>query len=105
MAAAAVIGVYLMLPSPLQPWAFDGLSLGAGVAMILVIRLRRFPRPLPWLLIAGPQLAFGMGDFVYDFPRIPAHQSPFPSAADGFYGTGYGMLVAGLILLVRRRFP
>jgi hypothetical protein len=29
MGAVAVIGVYLMLPPPLQPWSSNGLSLGA----------------------------------------------------------------------------
>ncbi len=103
VAAGVVIAAYPSFPLGLRPWVFDALSLAAGVAMLIAIRVRRFPRPLPWLFIAGAQLSFAAGDVAFDYLRFVLHVEPFPSVADAAYATGYVLLGAGLTLLIRRR--
>lgn len=101
--AAVVIAAYPFVPLLVRPWFFDALSLAAGLGMVAAIRARRFPRPLPWLLIAAAQLAFGVADLTFDMLRLVLRVEPFPSVADGIYLVGYVLLAAGLVLLIRRR--
>jgi len=64
-------------------------------------RLRR-----AWVFFLVGQLLFFLGDvYTYSY-RILLHVSiPFPSFGDGVYLTMYPVLMAGLLLLVRRRNP
>jgi hypothetical protein len=49
---------------------------------------------------------FWLGDlYTYSYPHLIGHEVPFPSLGDGFYLAVYPMLMAGLLMLVRRRSP
>jgi diguanylate cyclase (GGDEF)-like protein/PAS domain S-box-containing protein len=78
----------------------------ASVAAILVaVRLNRAAR-FPWILIAIGQAAFVAGDVLaYNYQRFFGRELPFPSVADVFYLATYPFLVAGLLLLIRKRTP
>lgn len=100
--ALAPLGVYYALAVVPQAVVYDGLSLAAGLALLLGIRLHH-PRPrLPWLLLAAGQLCFFGGDVSWDLLSLVLHQSPFPSFADGAYLAGYPLIALGLGILVTR---
>jgi diguanylate cyclase (GGDEF)-like protein/PAS domain S-box-containing protein len=78
----------------------------ASVAAILVsARINRTAR-FPWILIAIGQAAFVAGDVLaYNYQRFFGKELPFPSIADVFYLATYPFLIAGLLLLIRKRTP
>jgi diguanylate cyclase (GGDEF)-like protein/PAS domain S-box-containing protein len=59
-----------------------------------------------WLLILVGQSLYFAGDFyTYSYPELLGGHVGFPSAGDAMYLLVYPFLVAGLLLLVRRRNP
>jgi hypothetical protein len=51
-------------------------------------------------------LLFWLGDlYTYSYPRVFGADVPFPSLGDGLCILVYPALMAGLMLLVRRRNP
>jgi len=93
--------LYVMVP----PVAGNGrvmnaLGLSSSVAIVLGVvfnqpRLRR-----AWVCFLVGQLLFFLGDVYTYSPNVP-----FPSPGDALYLTVYPALMAGLVLLVRRRNP
>ena len=59
----------------------------------------------PWLLLAAGLLLFTLGDAVYVVYGARGVEMPFPSVADALYLSGYPMLGAGLLVLIRLRSP
>ena len=58
-----------------------------------------------WCFVVGLAL-FWLGDiYTYSYPRLLHHDVPFPSFGDALYVAVYPVLMAGLMLLVRRRNP
>ncbi len=99
----APIAVYYALGDLPQSVLYDGLSLAAGLAVLVGVRLHR-PRPrLPWLLLAAGQLCWFAGDAAWDVLSRWFHLQPFPSLADGFYLAGYPLIALGLSMLVGKR--
>ena len=70
--------------------------------------LRRY-RPAsrsPWRWFALGFRCSGLGDlYTYSYPRLFHHEVPFPSIGDAAYLVVYPALMAGLLILVRRRNP
>ena len=62
-------------------------------------------RALPWLLLRRSASAlFWLGDlYTYSYPQLLGADVPFPSLGDALYLAVYPALMAGLLLLVRRR--
>ena len=49
---------------------------------------------------------FWLGDvYTYSYPKLFGAEVPFPSLGDGLYLPVYPALMAGLLMLVRRRNP
>ena len=78
-----------------------------GIGAVLVGVRRNRPRSrAPWLLFAFGLLLFMLGDvYTYSYPQLLHATVPFPSIGDGVYLSVYPVLMAGLLLLVRRRNP
>jgi diguanylate cyclase (GGDEF)-like protein/PAS domain S-box-containing protein len=78
-----------------------------GVAAVVVgVRRNRPKSRLPWWLFALGLFLFWLGDvYTYSYPRLFHLTVPFPSIGDGLYLAVYPALMAGLLLLVRRRNP
>ena len=88
-------------------WAFNFVGLTAVVAAIVGPIMNRTKDRDAWYLFAaglGLQLA---GDVVTYHPDIWFHlaNAPFPCIGDLFYVSVYPVLMAGILILVRRRSP
>ena len=74
--------------------------------MVVGIRRNRPKSRWPWRLFAFGLFLFWVGDvYTYSYPRLFHVTVPFPSFGDAVYLTVYPALMAGLLLLVRRRNP
>ncbi len=100
---AVLIAVYPFVPVGVQLAIYQVVGLGAAAGIVAGVRLHRLPRPLPWLLLAGGQLAFALGDALWDLYDYVLASTPSPSPADVLYVSAYPLLAAGLALLGRRR--
>jgi diguanylate cyclase (GGDEF)-like protein len=100
---AVLIAAYPFLPDLVELGLYHLIGLVAVGGILAGVRLHRLPRPLPWLLLAAGQLAFVLGDGLWDLYDRVLGASPSPSPADILYVSGYPLLAAGLALLARRR--
>jgi len=98
-----VIAAYPFVPAPAQIALYHLIGLVAVAGIVAGVRMHRLPRPLPWLLLAAGQLAFVLGDALWDVYDLIPGTSPSPCPADVLYLAGYPLLAVGLALLGRRR--
>jgi len=92
-----------LYPEVVRVWAFDLGSAATVVAILVGIRINRVARPLPWYLLAAGQVAFLIGDLLWDYYDRVLHTDPFPSLADASYLAGYPLLAAAVLVFLRRR--
>ena len=77
------------------------LGLSGVVAIVVGVFMHKPQARIAWWLFVLGQLLFVSGDvYTYHYPN-----ASFPSAGDGLYLTVYPALMAGLLVLVRRRNP
>ena len=80
------------------------LALSPAIAILVGDPPHRPAHPAPWSGFAVGQALFLLGDlYTYSYPKLFHHEVPFPSFGDGLYLLVYPALMAGLLLLVRRR--
>ena len=85
---------------------FNVIGLSASVAMVIGARVHEPRQRLPWYLVATGQALFVAGDVItYNYERFFGNTPPFPSIGDLFYLSVYPFLIAGVLLLARRRSP
>jgi hypothetical protein len=104
-------GIGTALYSVVPPFVGSGplinlLGLSGVVAVIVGIRRNKPETSRPcWLFTLGLFL-FLLGDvYTYSYPKLFHADVPFPSPGDAIYLMVYPALMAGLLLLVRRRNP
>ena len=98
---------YLLLP-PLKASGplINLIGLSSSVAIAVGIYLHRPRARAAWLLVIVGQFLFFAGDlYTYSYPKLLGVEVEFPSFGDAIYLTVYPALVAGLLVLVRRRNP
>ncbi len=104
-AVSAVAIVYLAGPLNEGP-VFNLIGASAVVATIVGARRNSPEHRLPWYLFALAMALFVSGDVLsYNYTRFFGGELPFPSIADPPYLAVYPSLIAGMVLLVRRRNP
>jgi diguanylate cyclase (GGDEF)-like protein/PAS domain S-box-containing protein len=82
------------------------LGLAGVVAIVVGIRRNKPGARAAWWLFAAGQFLFWSGDiYTYSYPKLSGADVEFPSAGDGLYLAVYPVLMAGLLVLVRRRNP
>jgi diguanylate cyclase (GGDEF)-like protein/PAS domain S-box-containing protein len=82
------------------------LGLSSSVAIAIGIFLHRPKARAAWLLFIVGNFLFFAGDlYTYSYPKLFGVEVEFPSLGDAIYLTVYPALVAGLLVLVRRRNP
>src|ERR671933_846940 len=106
-AGVLLTALYVWVP----PFAGSGpvmnvLGLSPVLAIFAGMRMHRPASRGPWLFFAGGFTLFWFGDlYTYSYPRLFGADVPFPSLGDGAYVLFYPALMAGLLMLVRRRNP
>jgi hypothetical protein len=104
-------GVLAALFAAVPPFAGAGpvmnlIGLSPVLAVLAGLRLHRPASAAPWRWFAGGLLLFWLGDlYTIGYPRVFGQEVPFPSIGDAAYVGVYPALMAGLLLLVRRRNP
>jgi signal transduction histidine kinase len=102
LGGAAVAAYFGLGLTPLaQNVLYDAIGLSAVVAIVAGILIQRPRAAGAWYLIAAGQLLFVAGDVVWAVFEFALNSEPFPSAADILYLSGYPVLAAGLLKLVR----
>lgn len=82
------------------------LGLSGTVAVAVGIYLHRPKAWLAWALFIVGLFLFFAGDlYTYSYPKLTGAEVEFPSIGDAIYLAVYPPLVAGLLVLVRRRNP
>ena len=106
-AGALLTALYVWVP----PFAASGpvfnlLGLSPVVAIVVGVRRYKPASRGPWIWFAVGMLLFWLGDlYTYSYPRLFGADVPFPSLGDGAYVAVYPALMAGLLMLIRRRNP
>ena len=103
--ASVVIGAYFFSPAGtwLQTiWACL-VGVAASTAILVGIRSHRPGTTVAWVLFAAGLSLNASGTLVETIMGRVLHVETFPSVADVFYFGLYPTLVAGLVLLIRRR--
>ena len=98
------LAAYLTVPTDhwLSGVLFDAFAVTSVIVMVAGVRRNRPRCALLWLLLAGGQLLWALGDVLFNYYDAIG-EDPFPSLADALYLAGYPLLGAGLVMLVRRR--
>ena len=102
-AAALAVLALPLYPDAVRVLVFDLGSAATAVAILVGIRIHRVARPLPWYLLAAGQVAFLIGDLLWDYYERVLHTDPFPSLADASYLAGYPLMAAAVLVFLRRR--
>ncbi len=61
------------------------------------------PRPTGWLLVLGGFLGWVVGDWWWMVEQTVFGVTAYPAPSDGVYIASYGVMAAGLVIIVRRR--
>ena len=102
--ALLTAGYFLLPPLKGSGPVMNLLGLSAVLAILAGVRLHRPRSTAPWAFFALGFLLFWSGDlYTYSYPLLLGRDVPFPSLGDGAYILVYPVLMAGLLLLIRRR--
>ncbi|MGZ8692879.1 MAG: hybrid sensor histidine kinase/response regulator [Gaiellaceae bacterium] len=92
---------------PWVPRLVFGCAVGASAIAAIAVGIRR-NKPgssAAWWLLLGSQACFLAGDVTFHSYHYVRHDLSFPSPADAFYLGQYPLVIAALLLLIRRRSP
>ncbi len=103
--AGALLTLAYLLIHPIRVGPlFNLIGLSSPAVILVAVRMQKPEQRLPWYLFALGQTFFVAGDVItYNYDRFFGTALPFPSIGDIFYLSVYPCLIAGLLLLVRRR--
>lgn len=105
LAGIVATGVYFLLPSTsVQNVFFNLVSFTSVAAVVVGIRMHHPLRLIHWYLLALGLLMLVAGDMMWTYYENVLHvKTPFPSAADSLYLAASPYIVAGLVLMFRKR--
>ena len=102
----AALLAFLFMPGMRQGWFFNLIALSSPVAILVAVRMWQPGVRLPWYLFALGQGFFVIGDVItYNYETFFGTELSFPSTGDLAYLSVYPCLIAGLLMLIRRRNP
>jgi diguanylate cyclase (GGDEF)-like protein/PAS domain S-box-containing protein len=97
---------YLFLPGLRRGWIFNLIAVSSPIAILCAVRMWKPNTRAPWTLFALGQTLFVAGDVItYNYKALFGSELPFPSIGDILYLSVYPCLIAGIVLLVRKRTP
>jgi diguanylate cyclase (GGDEF)-like protein/PAS domain S-box-containing protein len=102
----AVLLVWEFVPGLQVGPLFNAIAISSPIAILIAVKLHRPDVRAPWYLFALGQAFFVAGDVItYNYNRFFGTELPYPSIGDVLYLSVYPCLIAGLLLLIRRRNP
>jgi diguanylate cyclase (GGDEF)-like protein/PAS domain S-box-containing protein len=105
-AGEAALLAFLFVPGMRQGWVFNAIALSSPIAIVAAVQMWKPEVRAPWYLFALGQTFFVAGDIItYNYDKFFGTELPFPSVGDLLYLSVYPCLIAGILLLVRRRNP
>jgi diguanylate cyclase (GGDEF)-like protein/PAS domain S-box-containing protein len=107
MAGAVLTAAYVWFP-PLKGNGplINLLGLSSSIAIAVGMYLHRPKARAVWFLFIVGQFLFFAGDlYTYSYPKLFGVDVEFPSLGDAIYLMVYPPLIAGLLILVKRRNP
>ena len=106
LVGSLVLTGFLVIPSLRMGPLFNMIAVSGALAIIFTLGRHRPEQRIPWLLVAVGQIVFVCGDIItYNYERFFGGEPPFPSLGDLFYLSVYPFLIAGIMLMIRRRSP
>jgi diguanylate cyclase (GGDEF)-like protein/PAS domain S-box-containing protein len=111
LAGSLLTYLYVVVPSfqrgsTLHGPLINALGLSGAIAILAGMRMHRPKAVFAWGFMFVGQMLFVAGDFyTYSLTSLFGVNVGFPSPGDGLYLTVYPALMAGLLVLVRRRNP
>jgi signal transduction histidine kinase len=100
---AVATGGYFLLPTRAQAVWYVLIGLSAVAAIVVGAQRHLQHDRTAWYLFAAGVAAWAAGDAIFDYYDVQlGKEPPLPSIADALYLAGYPLLVAGLVLLLRR---
>ena len=100
---AMATAYFLFNPTPTTKLLlYNGVGLLSLAGTIVGIRLHRSRHRAPWILFALGQASFLTADVIYYWLETHTETVPFPSIADAFYLLMYPLVIAGLLLKIRK---
>lgn len=97
---------YLAPPSAAKLVVWPSIGVASAAAIVLGTMWNRPACPAAWYLMAAAQISLTAGDTLYNVRVRVLHSGQvFPSIVDLCYLLTYPLLIAGLLLLIRRRSP
>ena len=100
-ALAATVGYYA---SGQAVPIFHLIGGSAAIAILVGVAIYRPQHKVPWLLFALGQAFFVAGDVIsYNYQKFFGTELPYPAISDALYLAVYPCLIAGILLIVRRR--
>ena len=108
--AAVATAAYLAVRTGAAPdfthpsWAFNLIGLSSPMFILLAVRLHKPDYRAPWYLFAVGQALFISGDVIaYNYDKFFHTELPYPAISDVLYLSVYPCVIAGLVLIQRRR--
>jgi diguanylate cyclase (GGDEF)-like protein/PAS domain S-box-containing protein len=106
--AAGYFFLHALTPLPtaaVRVVVYTLVGLSAVAAILIGVRRHRPASPLVWYLLAAGRLCYVVADVLFFTLQHVLHVNHVPTVADAFYLGSYPFVVAGLLLVVRRRSP
>ena len=101
-----MLGAWELLPALKIGVVFNLIALSSPIAILIAVRMWDPEHKAPWYLFALGQTFFVAGDVItYNYDKFFGTDLPFPSIGDALYLAVYPCLIAGILMLVRRRNP
>ncbi len=90
-----------------QGWFFNLIAVSSPIVILIAVRMWEPAVKWPWYLFALGQALFVAGDVItYNYDAFfNGAELPFPSIGDVLYLSVYPPLIAGILLIVRKRNP
>jgi len=106
-AGFATLAIWEFAPALKIGPVFNVIAFSSPVAIVVAVRLWKPEARAPWYLFALGQALFVAGDVItYNYDKFfNGAELPYPSIGDVLYLSVYPCLIAGLLLLIRKRNP
>jgi diguanylate cyclase (GGDEF)-like protein/PAS domain S-box-containing protein len=87
-------------------WLYNVIGISSPIVILLAVRMHRPEQRAPWFLFAIGQTLFIAGDVIaYNYDSFFGGELPYPAISDALYLSVYPCLVAGILMMIRRRSP